>query len=192
MSDKMLLAILGSPHQDGPTAAMLNCAIAAALRDEWQVTTINLYEKKLAFCAGCRCCDATGQCVIGDDAAQIGALLKKADRVVLAAPVYWANVPAAVKNLFDRLVGVAIEQTEGFPRPRLSPRQKYLLLTTCATPFPFSRLFGQSDGALRAMKEFFKYAGMKPLGCVAFAGAKKMPDLPRYVQAKIERCWARD
>ena len=190
MNDKTLLAILGSPHHDGPTAAMLNCAVNAALQDGWQVTTVNLYEKKLAFCIGCGRCSAAGECMLQDDAAQIAALLKKADRVVLAAPTYWANIPAVVKNLFDRLTGTVMEQTGGFPRPRLSPRQKYLLLTTCATPFPFSLLAGQSVGSLRAMKEFFKYSGMKRLGCVAFAGTKSLPALPQHIQRKIERHWA--
>ncbi len=29
------------------------------------------------------------------------------EKGLLAAPVYWANVPASVKNLFDRLLGMA-------------------------------------------------------------------------------------
>ncbi len=191
MNDKMLLAILGSPHQDGPTAAMLNCAINAALKDGWQVTAVNLYEKKLAFCIGCRRCAATGECIIQDDAARIAALLIRADRVVLAAPTYWANVPAVVKNLFDRLTGTVMKESSGFPQPRLSPRQKYLLLTACAAPFPVSWLLGQSTGSLRAMKAFFKYSGMKPMGCVVFAGTKHIPVLPQRLQRRIQRCWAR-
>ncbi len=189
MNDKTLLAILGSPHQNGPTAAMLSCAVSAALQDGWRVTTVNLYQKNLAFCIGCGRCSALGECVVQDDAAQIAALLKKADRVVLAAPTYWANIPAAVKNLFDRLTGTVMEQTGGLPKPRLSPQQKYLLLTTCATPFPFSLLAGQSVGSLRAMKAFFKYSGMKCLGCVAFAGTQRTPVLPQDIQRKIRRSW---
>lgn len=191
MNDKTLLAILGSPHPDGSTAAMLNCVIDAALKDGWQVTTVNLYHKEIAFCIGCRRCASTGNCIIQDDAAQIAALLKKADRVVLAAPTYWANVPAVVKNLFDRLTGTVMEEGSGFPKPRLSSTQKYLLLTACAVPFPISWLSGQSVGTLRAMNEFFKHSGMKRMGSFVFAGTKKTPVLPQRIQNKIERCWAR-
>ncbi len=191
MHDKMLLAILGSPHRGGSTAAMLNCVVNAALKDGWQVHTVHLYEKKLGFCVGCRRCNTTGVCMIQDDAAEIAALLKKADRVVLAAPTYWANVPAAVKNLFDRLVGTVIKADGGYPQPRLSPEQQYLLLTACDAPFPISWISGQSVGTLRAMKEFFKYSGMKPMGCVAFADAKNSPILPQNILNKIQRCWAR-
>ena len=87
--------------------------------------------------------------------------------VVLAAPVYWANIPAVVKNIFDRLLGVAMEETKTFPKARLSKNQKYFLLTSCNTPAPFSYLCGQSTGTIRSMKEFFKTSGMKYAGkCV--------------------------
>lgn len=52
MNDKTLLAILGSPHLDGSTAAMLNCVVNAAIKDGWQITTVNLYEKRIALCNG--------------------------------------------------------------------------------------------------------------------------------------------
>lgn len=64
-------------------------------------------------------------------------MLRECDTVILAAPVYWANVPAPVKNMFDRLLGVAMEETATFPKPRLSGK-KYMLLTACNTPSPFS------------------------------------------------------
>ena len=76
------------------------------------------------------------------------------------------------------------------PQPRLSGSQRYLLLTSCNTPFPFSRLFGQSCGALRAMEEFFHYAGMSRMGRVAFSGAGGKNELPVSVKRKIEHFWS--
>lgn len=186
---RKLLAILGSPHADGSTAAMLRCAVWAAAASGWDVTVVPLYDKQIAYCTGCRRCMETGQCVLPDDLQQIAAQLKTCDCVVLAAPTYWANVPAAVKNLFDRLLGTAMEETAAFPRPRLSARQSYLLLTACNTPFPFSRLCGQSRGSLRAMREFFSTAGMRRLGAVTFAGANGRSALPASVVRRIERFW---
>lgn len=186
---KHLLAILGGPHKNGSTAAMLDCAVNAAKKAGWEVTSVSLYETDIAFCTGCRACMATGLCVHQDGLQHIATLLKTCDAVVLAAPSYWANVPAAVKNLFDRLLGTAMEDTNTFPRPRLSSSQRYLLLTACNTPFPFSWLCGQSRGALRAMDEFFRTSGMKCLGKVTFAGAKGRSQLPAPVIRKIERLW---
>lgn len=186
---KKLLAISGGPHDDGATAAMLDCAVRAAKAGGWQVSVVELYHKHIGFCMGCRKCDEIGHCVLNDDIREIEKLIKTCDRVVLAAPTYWANVPAAVKNMFDRLLGTAMEETGTFPRPRLSSKQEYLLLTACSTPFPFSWMCGQSRGALRAMNEFFKTAGMKHLGSVTFAGTKGYAKLPARTAKRIARYW---
>ena len=113
--------------------------------------------------------------------------MRECQIVFLAAPVYWANVPAPVKNLFDRLLGTAMEETSTFPKPRLKGK-KYMVLTSCNTPFPFSWIFGQSRGAIRNMDEFFRTAGMKPIGKVVYAGAAYKKDLPKQIARKIERC----
>ena len=119
MRQKRALAVLGSPHPNGTVGTMLNHAISAAEKAGYTVTKINLYEKPLAFCNGCRQCLKTMQCVQGDGIQEIIALFRESQVVILAAPVYWANVPAVVKNLFDRLLGTAMEETAAFPKPRL-------------------------------------------------------------------------
>ncbi|WP_343209922.1 flavodoxin family protein [Anaerolentibacter hominis] len=184
---KKLLAILGSPRENGSTAAMLRCALNAADENGWEISTIYLYRQNIGFCKGCRACGKTGKCVINDDIQEIAHQLKTCDRVILAAPTYWANVPAVVKNMFDRLVGTAMEETSTFPRPRLSRDQSYLLLTACNTPSPFSWICGQSKGTLRAMKEFFKTSGMKQAGSVVFSNAKGRAELPAKVIKKIKK-----
>ena len=187
MSEKNALAILGSPHVNGMTAAMLNCAIRKAEKSGYTVTKINLYEKKLSYCKGCRACIATQTCTQKDDIQEIAAYLQKCQTVFLAAPVYWANIPAPVKNVFDRLLGIAMEETGIFPKPRLKDK-KYLLLTSCNTPAPFSWISGQSRGAIRSMDEFFNTAGMKSIGKVVCAGAANKTELPTQIVKKIERC----
>ena len=183
---KKLLAILGSPHRNGSSAAMLNQASQAARQAGWDVRTVHLYEKHISFCTGCRRCMEAGRCVQKDDIQEIAELLESCDMVVLAAPVYWANVPAAVKNMFDRLLGTAMEDTAAFPKPRLSRDQRSLLLTACTTPFPFSWICGQNGGALRAMNEFFKTSGMKRMGSVTWAGAKGSSRLPARIIKKLD------
>ncbi len=184
---KLILAILGSPHKNGNTAAMMDIAIRRAEEKGYMVTKINLYEKNISFCIGCRNCMDTKSCTQKDDIQEIASLLRECQIVFLAAPVYWANVPAPVKNLFDRLLGTAMEETSTFPKPRLQGK-KYMILTSCNTPFPFSWIFGQSRGAIRNMDEFFKTAGMKPIGKVVYAGAASKKELPKQIARKIERC----
>lgn len=185
MNEKYLLAILGSPHTNGMTAAMLNYAIRKAEEMGYNVTKINLYEKNLSYCTGCRTCINTQICVQKDDIQEIVTCLQKCQTILLAAPVYWANVPAPVKNLFDRLLGTAMEETSAFPKPRLKGK-KYILLTSCNTPYPFSWIFGQSRGAIRSMDEFFKTAGMKPIGKIVCSGSASKKEPPKRTIKKIE------
>lgn len=187
MSEKNVLAVLGSPHTNGTTATMLNFAVQEAEQEGCAVTKINLYEKELSFCTGCRACMEAHVCIQKDDIQEIVALLQKCLLVIFAAPVYWANVPAPVKNLFDRLLGTAVEETDTFPKPRLRGK-RYMILTSCNTPAPFSWIFGQSRGAIRNMDIFFKTAGMKPIGKVVCANVKNKRELPKRIMKKIERC----
>lgn len=183
--EKKILAILGSPHKNGATGTMLHYAMEIAKQRGYSVDYVELYDKKIGYCSGCRMCMETEMCVKKDDIQEIAELLKKCDVVILAAPTYWANVPAIVKNLFDRLLGVAMEETKTFPKARLSNQQKYILLTACNTAAPFSSIFGQSTGTIRVMKEFFKTSGMKYGGKCVWAGTDKK-ELPRRMKRKME------
>lgn len=188
MPTKKMLAILASPRKKGNIAKMLNHAMDVAKKKGYEVHFVSLYDQNIAYCKGCMRCKQTGSCHIQDDIKPIEALLKTCDIVVMAAPTYFANIPAPAKNLFDRLVAVIMNDNESMiPKPLLSKKQSYLLLTSCTTPFPFDRLAGQSTGALHAMKEFFKTSGMRHLGNVTFAGTKGKSEVPISILNKIER-----
>lgn len=159
----MILAIYGSAKRKGITAQMLDRAVASAEAKGITVNKIYLKDEGLLPCLGCRKCLETKECVQHDGIHYIAELVKQSDTVLLAAPVYWANVPAIVKNFFDRMLGVAMEETATFPKGLLKGK-KYALFTACKTPAPFSWLCGQSKGAIRATHEFFATAGFKCLG----------------------------
>ena len=132
-------------------------------------------------------CKKTGLRIIEDDLSALREKLLACDLVLLASPTYFANVPAPVKNMFDRLVGAVMDDNiSPIPKPKLSPRQKYLLLVTCNTPAPFDRLGGQSSGCLRAMNEFFHTSGMRCMGKIIFPGTrgKTAPPPPVLHQLK--------
>lgn len=188
MSTKKMLAILASPRRHGNLAKMLDCAMATAKNNGYEVHFIWLYEQTIAYCKGCMRCRTEGTCPIQDDAKPIENLLKTCDLTVMAAPTYFANIPAPAKNLFDRLVPTFMNDNHSMiPKPQLSSKQSYLLLTACNTPFPFDRLAHQSTGALNAMKEVFHVSGMHSLGSVVFAGTRNKPEVPQRLLQKIER-----
>ena len=77
MNKKQVLANLGSPHANGITAAMLDCAIHRAEKRGYTITKINLYERNLSFCTGCRACLKTKVCIQKDDIQEITDYLHK-------------------------------------------------------------------------------------------------------------------
>ncbi len=186
MKNKKLVVLLGSPHKDGATAKMAEHLCAAFAKQGWDCKTIHIHSKNLAPCTGCMVCRDKGECVIHDGVAMIRDDLRSCDMVALAAPVYFANVPGPVKNLFDRLSGTVIDREA---KPRLKKSQRYILLTACSTPALFDRLSGQSSGAIRAMKEFFQMAGMTYGSKVVYPGAVYGGELPAKVLCRIRRLY---
>lgn len=168
----MILAIYGSARKKGITAKMLDRAVADAESKGITVNKIYLFDEGVLPCLGCRKCLETKSCIRHDSIQKIAELVKECDTVLLGAPVYWANVPAIVKNFFDRMLGVAMEETATFPKPLLKGK-KYALFTACKTPTPFSWICGQSKGAIRATHEFFATAGFKCLGNIVESGCDK-------------------
>lgn len=173
--NRKAVALQGSFRNTGFTTILLKYTSEKLVSAGYEVEYINLYEKNIGYCKGCRKCLETRECIFrSDDMPEITSKMKEADLIILAAPVYWANVPAAVKNLFDRLLGAAMEETDKFPKPRLQGK-RYLFITACHTPFFFAQVCGQTGGAIRATREFFKTAGVKKAGTVVLTntGANK-------------------
>ena len=67
MMKKRVLAILGSPHKEGATASMLNYAVQIAEEQGYCIDYVNLYDKKIGYCMGCRACMKTEMCVKMDE-----------------------------------------------------------------------------------------------------------------------------
>ena len=182
------VAVQGSFRNTGFTTILLKYTCEKLALAGYEVEYINLYEKNIGYCKGCRKCLETCECIFkSDDMPEITSKVKGADLIILSAPVYWANVPAAVKNLFDRLSGAAMEETGKFPKPRFKGK-RYLFITACHTPFLFAWVCGQAGGAIRATREFFKTAGVKKAGTVVLTGTgaqKKSLDKPKKKIDKI-------
>lgn len=186
-----ILAIQGSYRENGATTSMLKYAVDTLEKMGHEVTYINLFEKNIQFCRGCRRCLKMQECVLKDDDMQeITKLIKETDVIILAAPVYWANVPAIVKNLFDRLMGASMEETKTFPKPRLAGK-RYIFLTACNTAMPFAKWCGQSTGILRAVREYFKNSGVKCIGTVICDNTGKDKDVLTGKYKKIDRIMGR-
>ena len=66
---------------------------------------IALADKNIQYCLGCSTCvnNLEEYCVINDDMKEIYREMKKADKIVIATPIYMNHIPGILKNVIDRL-----------------------------------------------------------------------------------------
>ena len=100
----MILGFQGSPRKKGNTNYLLSAFMNEAENLGAQTRIIKVAEKNIVPCIGCGYCEKKGYCITKDDdmTNEIYPLLREADVVVLAAPIYFYNVPAQLKAPIDR------------------------------------------------------------------------------------------
>ena len=97
-----VLGIAGSPRRGGNSDLLLAEVMRGAVGSGAKVKTITLNELTIAPCQHCDGCLETGRCKVEDDMQMIHSELMKADRLVLASPVYFMGVTAQTKAMIDR------------------------------------------------------------------------------------------
>lgn len=97
-----VLGIYGSPRKGGNSDLLLDQALQGAR--EAGATTEAVYCRKLRIsgCIECGGCEATGQCVIDDGMQDVYPLLRQAEAIILAEPIFFYGAPAQAKALIDR------------------------------------------------------------------------------------------
>lgn len=116
---KNVLALLGSARQNNTYTLLQNFISGAEIAGN-DVTMIPIGSKEIHGCYGCGACrKQNSRCVQSDDMELVYNAIEKADVVVLASPIYYANITAQTKAVIDRLYCFS---------PPLQ-KESYLLLT---------------------------------------------------------------
>lgn len=97
-----LLAICGSPRQNGNTNYLVDQAFTEAEKMGVKTEKIVLSQYKINPCLGHAKCATYDSCLQKDDAMWILDKFLKADGVIMASPVYYYNVSAQMKTFIDR------------------------------------------------------------------------------------------
>lgn len=98
-----VLIINGSPNPRGNTAYALNQMIEVFHADGVETELIQVGNKDIRGCIGCRKCHSTGKCVFDDLVNEVSPKLAAADGVVVASPVYYASANGTLVAFLDRL-----------------------------------------------------------------------------------------
>lgn len=98
------LAINGSARKDGNTKIMIDFVMDELRKEGIETEVIQLSGKKIHGCTACKGCfgNKDKQCVVKDDVNPIISKMAEADAIILASPVYFANMTAEMKALIDR------------------------------------------------------------------------------------------
>lgn len=97
-----VLGLQGSPRTNGNTSILLSAFLNAAADIGAQTKYLDVAHMAIAPCKECGICEKQGFCPIDDDMQQIYPLLRSADLVVMATPIFFYGATAQIKALIDR------------------------------------------------------------------------------------------
>ena len=98
-------AIIGSCQKNSTYRAVRALEKELRAMGNIEFETVFLRDYHLELCRGCKRCFENGEacCPLKDDRDALVSRLEQSDGVILATPVYAFQLPAAVKNMYDRL-----------------------------------------------------------------------------------------
>jgi len=149
-----VLTLLGSPRVDGNSTKLAEVFNAAAEGLGADVTTSRL--NTLSF-RGCQACDAcktvSERCVLKDDLAQVLEAVEQTDVLVLATPVYFADISAQLKTFVDRCYSFLYPYETVPEKSRLPEGKRMVFIVTQNWPDGevFSDVFPRYDGMFKAL-----------------------------------------
>jgi len=99
----LVLGLQGSPRKKGNTNYLISTFMDAAEKSGARTITIDVTKKNIIPCKEYTVCEKKGFCPIDDDVKEeIYPLLRQADVVVVASPIFFYNMSAQLKAVIDR------------------------------------------------------------------------------------------
>jgi multimeric flavodoxin WrbA/protein-tyrosine-phosphatase len=99
----LILGLQGSPRKKGNTHFLLSTFMTAAEKFGARTHVIDVTQKKIIPCKEYTVCEKKGYCPIEDDVKdEIYPLLREAELVIVATPIFFYNMTAQLKAVVDR------------------------------------------------------------------------------------------
>lgn len=98
------IVVISSTYRKGGNSEVLAEKFAKGAKDAGNdVKMIHLRDLKVGYCIGCMSCLKTGKCALRDDINEILPIIKNAEVLVFATPVYYYSMSGQLKTFLDRL-----------------------------------------------------------------------------------------
>jgi len=172
----MVLGLQGSPRKKGNSDFLLSLFMDQARLMGAQTIVIETDKKHIVPCKEYTTCEKKGFCPIKDDMKyEIYGLLREADLVVTASPVFFFNVTAQLKSLIDRCQTLwARKYKLGLTDPGRKMRKGFLLAVGA------SRGKNLFDGIHLTMRYFFDAVGAEYAGSLTYREIEKPGDMEKH------------
>lgn len=141
-----ILVLNGSPKKERSDTMRITRAFLAGMKEAGaqEIRLIDVIDRHIAFCRGCFACKQNGShCVIDDDMRDILEQMLQSDLLLFSFPLHSYAMPAALKNLVDRMLplsSMAMAEVNGryvHVGQRDYSHLRYLMICGCG--FPNSR-----------------------------------------------------
>ena len=97
--DKRTLIFNGSPRRNGDTASLLKLLRESITGD---IRVVDCYRADISPCIDCRRCREEPRCVVDDAMQDIYRYLENCDNVVIASPIYYAELTGKLLDAASR------------------------------------------------------------------------------------------
>lgn len=133
---KKILIVQGGGRPKGNTAQLADAFRKGAEAAGHSVETVSLLKKEVKGCIGCNACRYGKPCIQKDSFNEMVPMIKEADLLVFASPLYFWTISSRIKAFLERFYCLAQED----PNPPLGRYEKYpvkdcALLMTSADNF---------------------------------------------------------
>ncbi|MGD9224756.1 MAG: NAD(P)H-dependent oxidoreductase [Desulfobacteraceae bacterium] len=181
----LALGLQGSPRKKGNSDLLLAAVMQALESRGAQTQTIQVTRQKIEPCKELTVCEQKGLCPIDDDmGGRIYGLLRQADIIVTASPVFFYNVSAQLKALIDRCQALwARKYLLKLNDPGHRTRRGYLLVVGASKG---KQLF---DGFHLTAKYFYDAVAARYAGSLTYRGIEGRGDILEQpnLESDVER-----
>ncbi len=172
--------IVGSPDSKGSCAHLIDTLIGGIGNSTVDVKKYNISEIKMNYCYGCKRCYESGECVQNDDVKSIILDILSSDYAAIAAPSWWADVPAQLKTLFDRTT----------PYGDTNPNRKYKAekpIKGVAIAVRAGMREQENELILNSIQHYFGHLGIETVKRISICQTDSLSDLSAKHNTEIRQ-----
>jgi len=173
----LVLGLQGSPRERGNTNFLLSSFMNEAEKSGVRTHIVEVDKKDIVPCKGCGFCEKKGFCITQDDdmSLEIYPLLRQADVIVAATPIFFYSATAQLKTLIDRSQTLwARKYKLNLTDPGRKTRQGFMLALGATRG---KNLF---EGLNLTLKYFFDAVGAGFEGSLIYRGIENGGDMEKH------------